>query len=143
MECRLLPDIGLGYNHVVRIIEFKDNVQWVARLRMPPLSQTENHYDSARSIMECEYNTMRLVQKESNILVPQVYAFEGDANCGIKAQFMLMDCLKGNVGMDLNMQVPPEHKKPVFAKLAEIHVCNIGRFGFLLWRFILIAFFLF
>ncbi|KAJ5832447.1 hypothetical protein N7474_000758 [Penicillium riverlandense] len=121
-ECRLLPDIGLGYNHVVRIIEFKDNVRWVARLRMPPLSQTGTHYDSARSIMECEYNTIQLVQKESNILDPQVYAFEGDPNCRINAQFMLMDCLKGNVGMDLNMKVPPEHKRSVFARLAEIHI---------------------
>jgi len=44
----------------------------------------------------------------------------------------LMDCLKGNVRMDLNMQVPSEHKKPVFARLAEIHVRRSGRFGFLI-----------
>ncbi|OQD73589.1 hypothetical protein PENDEC_c014G05414 [Penicillium decumbens] len=76
--------------------------------------------------MECEYNTIQLVQKESNIPIPQVYAFEGDHNCRIKAQFMLMDCLKGNVGMDLNMRVPSEHKKSVFARLAEIHLPMIG-----------------
>ncbi|KAJ6096849.1 hypothetical protein N7486_007595 [Penicillium sp. IBT 16267x] len=31
-SCKLLADIGLGYNHVIRIIEFEDEVCWIARL---------------------------------------------------------------------------------------------------------------
>lgn len=121
-ECRLLPDIGLGFNHIVRIIEFDDNTRWIARLRMQPVSQGKDTMDTARSIMECEHNTIQLVQKESRIPVPQIHAVEFNPNCKVMAQFMLMDCLRGNVGMDLSMKVPPYHKKYVFSMMAQIQV---------------------
>lgn len=131
-KCRLLPDIGLGYNHMVRIVEFTDNVRWVARLRMPHSSQNGDSSCLARSVMECEYNTIRLVQHESRIPVPRIHAFESNPYSKVKAQFMLMDCLRGNVGIDLNMKVPSEYKTSVFTRLAEIHVryeCS----QFLIW----------
>ena len=28
IKCSLLPEIGLGYNHMVRILKFTDKVQW-------------------------------------------------------------------------------------------------------------------
>ncbi|KAG5293345.1 putative aminoglycoside phosphotransferase domain-containing protein [Histoplasma capsulatum G186AR] len=120
MKCGLLPDIGLGYNHMVRIVEFADQVRWVARLRLPDLSQARDSLSSARSVTE--YNTIQLVQKETKIPVPQVHAFEGDPYSRVKTQFMLMDCLRGNVGMDLNMEIPSEHKTSVFTRLADIHI---------------------
>ncbi|EGC48944.1 conserved hypothetical protein [Histoplasma capsulatum var. duboisii H88] len=120
MKCGLLPDIGLGYNHMVRIVEFADQVRWVARLRLPDLSQARDSLSSARSVTE--YNTIQLVQKETKIPVPQVHAFEGNPYSRVKTQFMLMDCLRGNVGMDLNMEIPSEHKTSVFTRLADIHI---------------------
>lgn len=89
---------------------------------MQPVLQGKDTLDTARSIMECEHNTIRLVQKESRILVPQIHAVELNPNCTVKAQFMLMDCLKGNVGMDLGMKVPPNHKQYVFSMMAQIQV---------------------
>ena len=72
--------------------------------------------------MECEHNAIQLVQRESSIPVPQIHAVELNPNCKVMAQFMLMDCLRGNVGMDLDMRVPANHKKHVFARMAEIQV---------------------
>lgn len=104
MSCVLLPDISLGYNHMVRIIEFEDGSRWVARLRMPPLSDC---LQAALEIsMKCEHATISLLQQRTSIPIPQIYAIEAQEQYDVKASFMLMDCLEGNAGMDLGMRVP-------------------------------------
>ncbi|CAG7928737.1 unnamed protein product [Penicillium olsonii] len=120
--CKLLPDIGLGYNHLVRIIEFQDDVRWIARLRMPPLSRTQARSSLNKQIMGNEYNTILLVKEKTKIPVPSVHAVELDTENIVKAQFMLMDCLRGNAGIDLGMEVPNFYKRCVFSKMAEIQV---------------------
>lgn len=114
MICKLLPDIGLGYNHLVRIIEFEDHVRWIARLRMPPLSRTQATSSLNKQIMENEYNTILLVKQKTSIPVPRVHAVELDTESIVQAQFMLMDCLRGNAGIDLSMEVPNIYKRCVF-----------------------------
>ncbi|UPK93058.1 hypothetical protein LCI18_003993 [Fusarium solani-melongenae] len=96
IDCSLLPDIGLGYNHMVRIIDFIDGVRWVARLRLPSL--------------------------RTNLPIPEIHAYEARSDCSVKAPFMLMDCLEGNVGMDLGMEIPPGYKQVFLSGLAKIHV---------------------
>lgn len=139
MRCRLVPDtIGLGFNHMVRILEFDDDdkTRWVARLRMPGLllstledgdCEDQKGSDETRSIMGSEYTTIQLVRKETKIPVPKVHIFEDnlDGKGKVNAQFMLMDCLKGNAGIDLDMRIPPEYKADVFARMAEIHVSAV------------------
>lgn len=122
--CKLLPDIGLGYNHLVRIIEFQDDVRWIARLRMPPLSRTQARSSVNKQIMENEYNTILLVKQKTKISIPSVHAIELDTGNIVKAQFMLMDCLRGNAGIDLSMEVPNFYKRCVFSKMAEIQVLH-------------------
>lgn len=109
--CKLLPDIGLGYNHLVRIIEFQDDVRWIARLRM-----------HNKQTIVTEYNTILLVEQKTNIAVPKVHAVELDSENIVKAQFMLMECLRGNAGIDLGMDVPDFYKRSVFSKMAEVQV---------------------
>lgn len=121
MECTLLSHVGLGHNHMVRIIRFVDGVQLAARLRLPSLKDDGTFSDIAKS-MECEASTIALVRQNTRVPVPEVYAFESDSNCSVKAPFMLMECLDGNVGMDLGMEVPPGHQQDFFKGLAEIHV---------------------
>ncbi|KAE8151280.1 hypothetical protein BDV25DRAFT_128885 [Aspergillus avenaceus] len=117
VECRLLPDIGLGYNHMVRVVEFVDQVQWVARLRMPRVDGGD-----AGERIKSEYETIRLVQKESKIPVPHVHMLETDLDSHVGAQFMLMDCLRGNVGMDLSFSILPENKPDAYAAMAEVQI---------------------
>lgn len=120
----LFPDVGLGYNHMVRIIEFEDETKWAARLRMPPLANSGSTEESLKASMKCELSAIYLVRQSTSIPVPQVHAFEIDSNCSVRAPFMLMNCLEGNVGMDLGMDVPPEHKQGFLSSLAKIHVSN-------------------
>ena len=118
---KLLPNIGLGYNHMVRIIEFHD-VQWIARLRMQPLSESQNGVNTTESMMSNEYETMMFIRKKTSILVPDVHAVEPNSQCSVKAQVMLMDCLRGNAGIDLDMEIPSCHKDHVFAQIAKVQV---------------------
>ncbi|KAK1966174.1 hypothetical protein LY78DRAFT_703131 [Colletotrichum sublineola] len=124
-SCQLLCDIGLGYNHMIRIIRFDDGVQWVARLRMPPIGTSdafENSGETADEVENCEYSTISLVRQKTNIPIPEVHAIEARRDCEVKAPFMLMDCLPGNVGMDLGMTIPRPYKQTFLRRLAQIHV---------------------
>jgi hypothetical protein len=125
IDCSLLPDIGLGYNHMVRIVEFTDGVRWVARLRLPSLAGCYSAEAALKTKSDCEFHTISLLRQRTNLPIPEVYAYEGRSDCSVKAPFMLMDCLEGNVGMDLGMEIPPEHKQAFLNGLAKIHVSNI------------------
>ncbi|CAH0055826.1 unnamed protein product [Clonostachys solani] len=118
----ILPAIGLGGNHMVRIIEFNDGVRWVARLQLPPLPDSGSFEGSLEAKSSCEFNTIRLLTKTSAIPTPVIHAFEPGRDSGVNAPFFLMDCLEGNVGMDLGMDIPTAHKKNFFKELAKIHV---------------------
>ncbi|CAI7661028.1 unnamed protein product [Penicillium manginii] len=121
-RCKLLPDIGLGLNHVVRIIEFDDNVRWIARLRMESRSGNQADTTTTNDIMSNEYNAILLVKQKTKILIPSVHAVELSPDNAVNAKFMLMDCLKGNVGMDLGMEIPDEHKDHVYRKMADVQL---------------------
>lgn len=122
INCVLLPDIGLGLNHMVRILEFADEIRWVARLRMPPLAESTSGEDALNTKINREFNAISLVQQKTSISVPQIHALEAEGDCSVRAPFMLMDCLEGNVGMDLGMEIPPEYKETALSNLAKIHV---------------------
>ncbi|VUC23493.1 unnamed protein product [Clonostachys rosea] len=118
----ILPAIGLGGNNMVRIIEFHDGVRWVARLRLPSLLDAVSSEGSLDAKSSREFNTISLLTKASAIPTPAIYAFEPGLGSGVNAPFFLMDCLEGNVGMDLGMDIPTAHKKNFFKELAKIHV---------------------
>ncbi|EDN06296.1 predicted protein [Histoplasma mississippiense (nom. inval.)] len=89
-NAKLLPDIGFGFNHMIRIVEFSDKTRWVARLRMPPLLQRGNCPHEMTRAMECEHHIIQLIRKETNMPVPQIHVFDGNLQKKVKAQFMLM-----------------------------------------------------
>jgi hypothetical protein len=77
-----------------------------------------SHYN-----MESEVSTITVVRQSTRIPVPQIYAFDRNSNCAVKAPFMFMECLDGNVGMDLGMDIPPEYQ-PDFFKKASGDTCR-------------------
>ncbi|KAK1142218.1 hypothetical protein N8T08_008144 [Aspergillus melleus] len=91
-------------------------VRWLVRLRLRPLQES---CAEAQDTMESEYRKMCLVQKESQIPVPQVHMIECDPNSSVGAQFMLMDCLRGNSGIDLSLSLPSQHKLDVYSSMGE------------------------
>lgn len=124
IDCELLPDIGLGYNHMVRVLKFTDEVKLVARLLLPNLTDAQNNpdVDAVESSVLSEVQTMIAVAQNTNVPVPKIYAFETRADCEVGAPFILMECLEGSVGTDLNLEIPPEHKEGFMREVAKIHV---------------------
>ncbi|KAF4969910.1 hypothetical protein FZEAL_10144 [Fusarium zealandicum] len=123
INCSLLPDIGLGYNHMVRIIEFMDGGRWVARLKLPPLAKSDSSEHALETTGICEFNTISLLRQKTSIPIPEIHAFEARFDCSVKAPFMLMDCLEGNVGMDLvppAIDIPWDYNKDGSPKSAEL-----------------------
>lgn len=108
---------------MVRIIEFDDGVRSAARPTMPRLPWQEEIILEKKAVEECEYNTIQLVRKESSIPVPAIHGFEANPGNTVVAPFMIMDCLRGNVGIGFGMKVSAEYKTIVFTSTGEIHVC--------------------
>ncbi|KAG9232261.1 hypothetical protein BJ875DRAFT_515019 [Amylocarpus encephaloides] len=117
VDCVLLPNIGLGYNHMVRVLEFVDGTRWIARLRMPSL----NGSTSDGASITAEFTTISFVVSVTDIPTPFIHAMEPKVHSLVKASFMLMDRLEGNVGMDLGMEVPSDRKASFFNEMAHIH----------------------
>lgn len=111
---------------MVRIIEFMDEARWVARLRLPPLANSDFSELALEARGICEFNTISLVRQKTSIPIPEIHAFEARFNCSVKAPFMLMDCLEGNVGMDLGTTIPPKSKQAFLKGLAKIHVRRVA-----------------
>ena len=90
---------------------------------MPSLRSNDNSYkDISEPETLCEFNTITLIQQRTDISTPRIHLFEPRSDSSVKAPFMLMDCLEGNVGMDLSMRIPSEHNHTFLKELAYIHV---------------------
>lgn len=107
---------------MVRVLKFTDGEQWIARLRMPGLNSTSLNTTCGRIISE--HFTLSIVKSATNIPVPHVHTMEPHYANPVKAPFMLMECLEGNVGMELGMDVPSQHKQAFYNDLAKIHVSS-------------------
>lgn len=104
-----------------------DGGRWVARLKLPPLAKSDSSEHTLETTGICEFNTISLLRQKTSIPIPKIHAFEARFDCSVKAPFMLMDCLEGNVGMDLGMTIPPKSKQAFLSGLVKIHV---RRFAF-------------
>ncbi|KAF2809234.1 uncharacterized protein BDZ99DRAFT_572022 [Mytilinidion resinicola] len=128
-ECRLLPDIGMGANNMVRVIEFNDGKRWAARVRMPhslTRGGTTMLWDQAKEIFDNEVAFLNFMRQSSDIPVPAVYAHETTDAHGVHAPFILMECVEGNVGSDMFdneafFTFPDEQKATFFDSVAEVH----------------------
>ena len=69
-DCVLLPSIGLGYNHMVRVLEFVHGTRWIARLCMPSIDGST----SDAAAITTEFNTTSLVNSVTDIPTPFIHA---------------------------------------------------------------------
>ena len=114
--CNLDPQIAMGGRNVVRILNFANNRQWIARLRMPPIDEEAN------LLLQREVDCMELIRELTSIPVPTIYGYIANADL-IGAPFILMECLKGNAAIDLNdTLIPAEHKTSFYNSLARYQV---------------------
>jgi len=120
MGGELLPAVGLGHNHMVRIIEGTSSNRWIVRLELPPISATtcSEHYLQARR--DNEVNVVTLLRQKTTIRIPEIYAC--DSGHAIGVPFTILEYLPGNVGMDMAMSIPSDQKSKIIRGLAHIHV---------------------
>lgn len=119
-DCNIEPGIAMGGNHIVRILEFGDGVRWLARLRMPRI---ENDEDEAR-LLKREVDCLQLIKDRTSVPVPSVFGYLASRK-EIGAGFILMECLPGNVAMDLNFNFIPEmYKSSFYEEMARFHVSD-------------------
>lgn len=125
-SCIVKPEIAMGQRHMVRIIEFEDGIRWIARLPIPASAPEPDDY--AAATLRKEAACLGLVKEQSKIPVPAVFACITSGHGEIGAPVLLMECLQGNVGMDLNFDfIPAEFKSSFLGEMARIQVRTVSR----------------
>ena len=123
--CTLDPQITMGCNHMIRILNFGDGSRWVARLRMLS-TKIGVEADSQCRYFQREVDCIQLVRERARIPVPALFGYIASADNHIGAPVMFQECLPGNCGMDMNdrMEVPTQHKPTFFAAMSELQVSS-------------------
>lgn len=122
-SCVILPSVQFGGRHLIRILDFEDGIKWVARLRQHENPVLESVYEESARSMESEHACMALVRERTNIPVPVVFDCNTSKQNLLGTPFMLMECVRGNAGIDIGFSIIPEPHKPEFLKrMAQIHV---------------------
>jgi hypothetical protein len=122
-SCHLSPEYNMGGLHVVRRIDFEDNVHWLARLQLEPPTP-----ESCQRMLN-EVHTMAAVRSRSKIPVPQVFTYDTTGESGVGAALMLMEFVPGDTAMDSfggwathKGETPAQFKDKFHAELADIQV---------------------
>ena len=124
-DCAADPHWTIGGRHLVRIIQFHDGSRWIARLRMPTTRSEEEQSQLVQSEVDC----LQLVKERTTVPVPTVFGYISSTQNEIRAPFMLLECLSGNTGSDLNrgddtQGVPSKHKSSFYKEMARLQVCR-------------------
>ncbi|KAF7947001.1 uncharacterized protein EAE97_004250 [Botrytis byssoidea] len=68
---------------------------------MPRLGKSTYDEAAVKRQTSCELNAISFVRQQSSIITPEVHAFKMSNDSIVRVPFILMDCLEGNVGMDV------------------------------------------
>ena len=109
--CALDPQITMGCNQLIRILNFADGSRWIAR---PRILFTKTGVETK---LQCRYiqrevDCIQLVKERSNVPVLALFSYIASADNHIGAPIMFQECLSGNCAMNLNTlrEVPTQHK---------------------------------
>lgn len=119
--CKMDPQITMGGRNLVRIINFKNGTQWIARLR---IIFGEKASEASAHILQEEVDCMKLVKERTSIPVPTVFGYIADPQNEVGASFMLIECLLGNSAARLQEVVPmsSQQRTTFYADMARIQV---------------------
>ncbi|KAL8627720.1 hypothetical protein Q9189_006587 [Teloschistes chrysophthalmus] len=113
-------EFSVGTSKLVRQIQFIDGVEWIARLRMPPMPDQDNKEISADSKagrerrralldMQSELATMDFVRQNTTIPIPNVYGYDLDEN-PVGCPFIFMEYIHDNTAEEVSRTYPGEHE---------------------------------
>lgn len=129
--CTLLPMINAGLNNLIRVVQFEDGTQWVARIPLHLGKQS----DKGSIKLRTEVHTMQLINEScgSDLPVPRIFAYEADTNNRVGVPFILMELIAANTAMDSaggypihRGVIPPEYRLNFHRSVARFHVSLIG-----------------
>ena len=89
---------------------------------------TTSQSEEERSrLVQGEVDCLRLVKERTTVPVPMIFGYVTSTQNEIGAPFMLMECLSGNTGVDLNRNdeahgVPLKHKPSFYEEMARLQV---------------------
>ncbi|KAL9584168.1 MAG: hypothetical protein Q9212_002285 [Teloschistes hypoglaucus] len=118
--CTMSPELSVGTCNLVRKIQFDDGVEWIARLRMPPMpdhdtkemsptSEAGRGRERALLNMQSELATMDFVRQNTAIPIPEVYGYNLNENL-VGCPFSIMEYIHGNTAEEVSRTYPGEHE---------------------------------
>ncbi|POR31014.1 Uncharacterized protein TPAR_08762 [Tolypocladium paradoxum] len=114
--CTASREFSVGNFNLVRKIRFDDGVEWIARLRMPPLPDQDGGIDSPSTRekilldMQSELATMEFVRQNTDIPIPAVYAYDLDDQNAVGCPFSIIEYIHGNTAEEVSRAYPGDHE---------------------------------
>ena len=98
----------------------EDDSRWVARLRMTATETDDDEGNGADLLLGREVDCIQLVRERTPVPVPKIFGYMSSSRKEIGALFMLMECLSGNVAMDLKFDsIPAPYKSSFYSDTAR------------------------
>ncbi|KAI1772352.1 hypothetical protein F4818DRAFT_453963 [Hypoxylon cercidicola] len=133
--CIVSPGFSVGQHNLVRKITFRDGVNWIARLKMPPMEGEPSTADATLN-MQSELATMEFVSyakregiQRTVIPIPKVHAYNLDGGHPVGCSFSIMDYVNGNTAEEVSSQyggghegVPIQFREKFWRQMAEIAI---------------------
>jgi len=92
LTCTILYPLSGSFNILFQL-EFSDGVRWLFKV---PVTGYLGRFDElAAQALTCEAMTMRLLKRETTILVPEVYSFDASLNNDVNCPFIMMEYIQG------------------------------------------------
>ena len=127
-KCRFEKVVAQGGRHLVRILTFEDNLCWITRLGLPkavPNGKAERLKSDlgADLLMDREVACLMIVCERTSTPVPKVHGCVATTQTSVGAAVIFMECLKGNVALDICFDsIPPQLKPKFFSQMARAQV---------------------
>ncbi|KAI0096980.1 hypothetical protein GGR51DRAFT_578541 [Nemania sp. FL0031] len=114
--CTVSHEFSVGSFNLVRKIQFDDGVEWIVRLRMPPMPDRGSSTASPparkrmRLDMQSELATMEFVRQNTDIPIPRVHAYDLNDQNAIGCPFSIIEYVNGNTAEEVSRTYPGEHE---------------------------------
>lgn len=131
--CQVVAPILYGSHHILFRFTFSDGKQWL--LKIPATGYGDNFHDHEARALKSEALTMRLLQRETTIPLPEVYAFDASTKNELGCSFILMEYIDAIPLRDLwfSDTLSPESREQIRSRALQDlarAMAQLGKFSF-------------
>ncbi|KUJ09076.1 uncharacterized protein LY89DRAFT_319229 [Mollisia scopiformis] len=146
MRCTISRNYAAGNFNLVKKIVFEDDVQWIIRIRLPPLSYfmadtprgeasySETEVRGSRVIcterdlesLKSEFLTMKYLRAKTTIPIPRIYAYSLQNDNTIGFPYIIMDYIHGTTAFHLSakfgnpLSIPARYLNHYYTQVTKI-----------------------